>query len=338
MASAIELERTGGPAVKTMRAFAVGSFGQAPAMHDLPVPAADGAFLIRVTYAGVNPIDYKTVERLTAASSYPFVVGFDFAGVVERVPAGADDLHVGDRVFGMARTHGSYAEYTAVAPGVKTEPVARIPDGVTDEHAAALPVPAITALGSLDLLSVAAGQRLVVMGATGGVGGYAVQMARARGVHVIATVRGDVDEARRLGAEEVYDTNAGDVIDAVRAAHPKGVDGVLDLVNGADAIRRDADILKSGGNLLSTVYAADVAWFAGHGITAYNIASNASASSGGATANPLNTPQGLAAVVRMLAEGMITARIGSVRPLEDAGQVLDALREGGLRGKAVIRL
>jgi NADPH:quinone reductase-like Zn-dependent oxidoreductase len=80
-----------------MRAFAVRRFGA----------AADGAFLIRVRYAGVNPIDYKLVERLTVASTYPFVMGIDFAGVVERAPAGERDLHAGDRIFGMARTHGA---------------------------------------------------------------------------------------------------------------------------------------------------------------------------------------------------------------------------------------
>src|SRR5450432_275010 len=138
----------------------------------------------------------------------------------------------------MARTHGAYAEHTAVVPGVRTEPLARIPDGVKDEQAAALPIPGVTALGSLELLGVAAGQRLVVMGATGGVGGYAVQMARSRGAHVIATVRGDADEARRLGAEEVYDTKTIDVVAALRASHPDGVDGVFDLVNGKDAIGR----------------------------------------------------------------------------------------------------
>jgi NADPH:quinone reductase-like Zn-dependent oxidoreductase len=123
-----------------------------------------------VRYAGVNPVDYKLLEKLTPTSTYPFVVGIDIAGVAERVPAGERDLQTGDRVFGMARTHGSYAEYTAVEPGVKAEALARIPDGVTDEQAAALPIPAITALGSLELLGIAAGNRLVVMGATGGVG------------------------------------------------------------------------------------------------------------------------------------------------------------------------
>jgi NADPH:quinone reductase len=312
-----------------MRAFAVRSFGEPPSLHDLPVPEADGTVLIRVRFAGVNPLDSNLLGRLTAASSYPFVVGIDFAGVAERVPAGDHGLQAGDRVFGMARTHGSYAEYTAAAPGATLEPVARIPDGVTDDQAAALPIPATTALRTIDLLEVTTGQQVVVMGATGGVGGYAVQMARSRGAHVIATVRGDADEARRLGAEEVYDSQAGDVIAAMRAAHPDGVDAVLDLVNGPDAIRRDAEVIRPAGRLVSTIFAADEGWFAQHQITAHNHASSA---------NPLISPQGLVTVAQMLADGTITARILSTAGLDAAGQILDELRHGGLRGKAVIRL
>ena len=312
-----------------MRAFAVLSYGDAPGVHDLPIPDAAGAFLIRVSYAGVNPLDSNLLDRLTATSKYPFVMGIDFAGVIERAAPGASDLQAGERIFGMARTHGSYAEYTAVAAGVKSEPLARIPDGVTDENAAALPISAIAALRTLELLGVSADQRLVVMGATGGVGGYAVQMAGSRAAHVIATVRGDVDEAYRLGAEEVYDTNAVDVIDAVRASHPDGVDAVLDLVNDSQAIRRDAEILKPGGSLVSTIFAADEGWFAERHIKAYNHASSK---------NPLISPRGLSEVARMLAEGTITARISSTVDLDGAGQVLANLRGGGLHGKAVIRL
>jgi NADPH:quinone reductase len=312
-----------------MHAFAVRSFGEAPDIHDLPIPAADGAFLIRVRYAGVNPLDNNLLGRLTATSTYPFVVGVDFAGVVERVPAGERELRAGDRIFGMARTHGTYAEYTAVPPAAKMEPLAGIPDGVTDEQAAALPVAALTALRSLELLGVTAGQLLVVAGATGGVGGYAVQIARSRGVHVIATVRGDADEARRLGAEEVYDTKAIEMADALRAAHPDGVDAVLDLVNGPDAIRRDAEIIKPGGSLVSTIFAADEGWFAERQITAHNNASSR---------NPLISPQGLKEVAGMLADGTISTRIRSTVELDAAGQVLEKLRNGGLRGKAVIRL
>ena len=312
-----------------MRAFAVRSFGEHALVQDLPVPTAADDVLVRVRFAGVNPLDNNLLGRLTATSSYPFVVGIDFAGVAERVPPGTHDLREGDRVVGMARTHGSYAEYTAVAPTAAMEPLARIPDGVTDDQAAALPTPAVTALRTVEVLEVIAGQHVVVMGATGGVGGYAVQMARSRGAHVLATVRGDVDEARRLGAEEVYDSQAVDVIDVLRADHPDGVDAVLDLVNGPDAIRRDAEVIRPGGHLVSTIFAADEGWFAQRHITAHNHASNK---------NPLISPQGLATVAQMLAEGTITARIGSIVDLAGAAQVLDDLRGGRLHGKAVIRL
>jgi NADPH2:quinone reductase len=312
-----------------MRAFAVQSFGEPPAIHDLPVPAASDAFLLRVAYAGVNPLDNNNLARLTANSAYPYVLGIDFAGVVERVPAGGNDLHAGDRVFGMARTHGAYAQYTAVVPGAKLEPLARIPDGIPDDQAAALPTAAVTALRTVDLLGVTAGQRVVVMGATGGVGGYAVQMALSRGAHVIATVRGDADEARRLGAEEVYDSQAVDVASALHAAHPDGVDAVLDLISGPEAIRGDAEFIKPGGHLVSTIFAADEGWFADRQITAHNSASSA---------NPWLSPQGLTEVAGMLADGTITTRIRSTVDLDGAGQILERLRQGGLRGKAVIRL
>ena len=193
---------------------------RSPALYDLPIPSADSASLIRVNYAGINPLDNILAERLTATSKYPFVLGVDFAGIVERAPEGErsprrrTSLWYGPNARSVRRVHCRRA-------GGDDEPLARIPDGVTDEQAAALPIAGITALRSIELLGVTEGQRLVVMGATGGVGGYTVQMAWARGVHVIATVRGDVDEARRLGAEEVYDAEAVDVFDALRTSHPE---------------------------------------------------------------------------------------------------------------------
>jgi NADPH2:quinone reductase len=312
-----------------MRAFAVRSFGEPASVQNLSVPDADESVLIRVRFAGVNPLDNNLLGRLNADSSYPFVAGIDFAGVAERVPAGDHGLRVGDRVFGMARTHGSYAEHTAISPAATMEPLAKIPDGVADDQAAALPTAAVTALRAIDLLEVAAGERVVVMGATGGVGGYAVQMARSRGAHVIATVRGDDGEARQLGAEEVFDSQAVDVIDALHAAHPDGVDAVLDLVSNADAIKRDAEVIRPGGRLVSTIFAADEGWFAQRQISAHNHSSRA---------NPLISRQGLTTVGQLLADGTITARIGSTVDLDAAGQVLEELRHGGLHGKAIIRL
>jgi NADPH:quinone reductase-like Zn-dependent oxidoreductase len=119
------------------------------------------------------------------------------------------------------------------------------------------------------------------------------------------------------------------VIDALHADHPDGVDAVLDLFNGPDAIRRDAEVIRPGGRLVSTIFAADEGWFAQRQITAHNHASSE---------NPLISPQGLATVAQMLADGTITARIGSTVELAAAAKVLDELRRGGLRGKAVIRL
>jgi len=144
-----------------MRAVAVRSYGVPPAISDLPVPPADDAVLVRVTYTGLNPVDFQLADQLTPDSSFPFVLGVDVAGVVEKVPAQRSGLSVGDRVFGMARTHGSYAEYTAVPVGSATEPLARIPDGIPDEQAAVLPVAGIAALGSLDLLGLSPGERVM---------------------------------------------------------------------------------------------------------------------------------------------------------------------------------
>ena len=143
-------------------------------MVDLPLPDAEDSVLVRVSYAGVNPVDFQLVDQLTSGARFPFVLGVDVAGVVEHVPPGQSALHVGDRVFGLARTNGSYAEYTSVVPGAPTEPLARIPDNIPDEQAAVLPVAGVAALGSLELLGITAGDSLVVMGTAGGVGGYAV--------------------------------------------------------------------------------------------------------------------------------------------------------------------
>jgi NADPH:quinone reductase len=130
--------------------------------------------------------------------------------------------------------------------------------------------------------------------------GDAIRVGWSRGAHVIATVRGDVDEARRLGAEEVYDTKAVEVVEALRAAHPDGIDAVLDLVNGSNAIRRDSEILKAGGNLVSTLYAADERWFAERQITAHNI------DAGGLVSTSCN----------MLEVDTITADNGNTAPIE----------------------
>jgi NADPH:quinone reductase-like Zn-dependent oxidoreductase len=113
-----------------VRAFAVEQLGDAPAILELAKPTSPDGYVVRVTHAGVNPLDYKLVDSLTSQSSYPFVLGIDFAGVLEELPSAEHELAAGDRVFGIARTNGSYAEYTAVPANGKAEALARIPDGL----------------------------------------------------------------------------------------------------------------------------------------------------------------------------------------------------------------
>src|SRR5437899_426837 len=111
-----------------MRAFAVTRFGQPPAVVDLPKPESVDTFLIRVTYAGVNPVDYKMIDGLKPDSKFPHVVGIDFAGELERVPNAESSFRTGDRVVGMAYAHGSYAEFTTIGAGSKPAMMAQIPD------------------------------------------------------------------------------------------------------------------------------------------------------------------------------------------------------------------
>src|SRR5260221_8016685 len=109
-----------------MRALALLRFGDRPSVQEIAVPSVDDAALIRITFAGVNPIDYLLIDQLSAASKFPFVVGLDFAGIVERASPHRSDLSAGDRVFGIARAYGSYAEYTVVSPKLEGEALARI--------------------------------------------------------------------------------------------------------------------------------------------------------------------------------------------------------------------
>lgn len=313
-----------------MRAFAIDHPGERGSLRDLPVPALDAAsVLVRVAVAGANPVDWKNREgRYGGGGASPRILGQDFAGIVERAGDGVTDLRTGDRVFGIARTHGGYAEYTVVPTDARGEPVATIPQNLSDEHAAALPTPGLTALAALELLGAGAQTTLVILGAAGAVGGFATQMARARGAHVTGTVNGDPDVARSLGAEDVFDAKDGDVYAAIRTRHPDGVDAVLDLVSSdGEAIKGAARIVRDGGKLVSTNHAADEAWFASKGIQATNIVMNQT---------PQSSRAGLERIARMAVDGTITVRVAAVRPLADAADVLDGMKNHTLDGKIVL--
>lgn len=182
--------------------------GEAPAIHDLPIPAAAGAFLIRVKYAGGNPIDYKLLDKLAANSTYPFIMGVDFSGIVERVPFREHDLHTGDRIFGMAHMPSTWRSHrtlrqnrwpvspmtslTSRQPRCPSRQLLRSGRSIFGRHHGPTPC-------------------------CDGRDRRGRQLCGADGAHVSTTVRDDTYEACRLGAEEVYDSKVVDVVDALRA-------------------------------------------------------------------------------------------------------------------------
>ncbi|MBV8529687.1 MAG: NADP-dependent oxidoreductase [Candidatus Eremiobacteraeota bacterium] len=312
-----------------MKAVIVEHRGEPGTLTEIPTPTPGAhEVLVRVVAAGVNPIDWKRRER--DDRPFPFVLGQDFAGVVSATGNRVTKYREGERIFGIARDHGAYAEYTVVPENEQGQPVSKIPDAVGDADAAALPTAGLTALASLEALEVSKGTTLLILGATGGVGGFAVQIARDRGTRVIGTGRSaNESDARSLGVEEFIAYDRSNVADVVTTAHPEGVDAVLDLVDDADAIKAMARLIHAGGRIVSTIGATDEEWFAQRKITAQNLYT-------------LDTPQashsGLRTLVELLEQGRIRVIIAGERALSDAVEALEESKRGSVNGKLVITI
>ena len=203
--------------------------------------------LVRVRAVGINPVD--TSVRSGAwplLGQPPFVLGWDISGIVEEVGAGVTRFRRGDEVYGMPsfpRAVGGYAEFVSAS----SRQLAAKPATLDHPHAAALPLAGLTAWqGLVDVAQLQAGQRVLVHGGGGGVGHVAVQIAKARGAHVTATIsRSKRDFLRGLGADQLIDYQAADFATRVR-----DLDVVLDLV-GADYGERSLPTLRPGGVLVT---------------------------------------------------------------------------------------
>ena len=204
-----------------------------------PAPNADQV-LIQVKTAGVNPADWKYRSGLMKQFmplKFPWTPGLDGSGVVEAVGANVTTLKKGQKVYGVLM--GGYAEYAlALSKDVQPKPAS-----LTFEQAASLPVGALTAWGAvIETASVEAGQRVLVHGAAGGVGAYAVQLARWKGAHVTGTASaGNLEFVRSLGAENVIDYQATRFENVL-----KDMDVVIDTVGG-DLPERSFQIIHPGG-------------------------------------------------------------------------------------------
>jgi NADPH:quinone reductase-like Zn-dependent oxidoreductase len=240
-----------------MRAFVLPDFERQPTLADIPMPEAKpGEVLVRVHAASVNGVDLSIASgQLQGMLEYrfPVVLGKDFAGTVEAVGTGVTGFAAGDRVFGVVSdpsplSSRSFAEYLAVPAGPN---LTRVPEGVDFAAAGVLGLAGSAALQAVDAVAPAAGETVLVSGATGGVGAYAVQLVAARGATVIATAMpGDEEDfVRDLGASHSVDYT-DDVAAQVRAIRPGGVEAVLHFAGDGAAL---GELLVSGGRLASTL-------------------------------------------------------------------------------------
>lgn len=244
-----------------MRAVAVRSFGTPLEAMDLPLPApGPSELLVRIEASGINPYDWKIVEGILRPRPhvFPLIAGVDAAGAVVATGTEVRRFRPGDRVFGQFLHDpvgtGTYAEFAPVPERIA---IARTPSELRSHEAAALPTAGMAAFDALEQLDLRSGQTLVIVGASGGVGSLATELAAARGVEVWAVARArSVERLRQLGAHEVLDGSDPGWDGPLRAARPRGVDGLLDLMSGPVEFSRVLRLVRAGGRAATTVYAA----------------------------------------------------------------------------------
>src|SRR5215475_4711773 len=304
-----------------MKAARIQRFGPADLImiDDLPRPEPGaGELLVRVKAAGVGHWDALIREGEVKDEPLPLILGSELSGIVEAIGAGAPGFKAGDEVYGATNEHftGGYAEYALAS----ARRMARKPKTLTFIEAASVPVVAVTAWQMLfDYAHATAGQTVLIHGAAGNVGAYAVQLARQAGIHVIATA-GSADFAyvHGLGADKVVDYKKDRFEDPVTA-----VDVVLDTVGGETQLR-SLEVLKPGGILVSAVSPVSEATQKRFAVrTAYFYAD--------VTTERLNK------ITELFDSGKLVTDVGNVLPLEKVRIAHDML--GGAphkRGKIVL--
>ncbi|KIF65969.1 NADPH:quinone reductase [Streptomyces sp. AcH 505] len=219
MSRAVVYQTFGGPEVLELR--------------DVPEPhAGPGEVRVRVTVAGLNPMDGAIASNPELAAlfgvSVPSGFGYDFAGVVDEAGVGVEGFAVGDRVFGGAMAKAAADFLVLNIPAAQPDELFHTPDGISDEVAATVPVAGLTAAAALEAIGPRPGETVLVGGAAGGVGVFAVQLAKLAGARVIGTAsESTFDFLRELGAEPV--AYGPGLADRVRAAAPDGVSAATDL-------------------------------------------------------------------------------------------------------------
>jgi len=310
-----------------MRAFILESFDTSPALHEVPTPQiAPNELLVRVHASSVNPVDGAIVAGMMSSMvehEFPIVLGRDYAGVVEQVGHDVTRYAEGDEVYGFLPAanpsvhNGTWAELIVVP---EDNFVVRKPAGVDMAAAGAAPLAAITAMTALDALGVSEGDTVLVVGANGGVGSFAVQLVANAGATVIASgLPEDEDYLRDLGVSEVLEREA-EVATLVHERYPDGIEALLDLVSYApEGFDTHAGVLKVDGRGASSLGAA------GEGSGRHNVMA-------------MPTQENLERLGSLLEAGTLRVPIQSTHSLDQAGEALRALGAEHTQGKYAIQV
>ena len=285
-----------------------------------PEPGED-EILVRVVAAGVNPVDAKVRagKFKQPGAKLPFIPGYDISGVVEKAGAQATKFKPGDEVYAYLSLGrgGAYAEY-AIA---KESELAAKPKTITHEEAAAVPLAALTAWQALvEKAKLAKGQTVLIHGGSGGVGSFAVQIAKARGAKVIATASAANQEfLKELGADQTIDYRAQKFEEVA-----KEVDVVLDTVAG-ETLQRSYDVVKKGGIIVSVLEPPKKAELEKRGIrgTVFLVQPNA---------------EQLAEIAQLIDTKKVKPFVSQTLPLREAQKAHTAIETGHTRGKIVLKV
>jgi len=310
-----------------MRAFIVPEFGATGAIGERAKPEPDeGQLLVRVRAAGVNAMD--PIIRAGFAKDFmehrlPLTLGLDYAGTIEAVGAGVEGFAPGDEVFGAVGKpyfgEGTFAEYVTATAAL----AARRPSSLSAERAAALPTAGATALAAVDALAAQPGDTVAVVGAAGGVGGYATQLAALRGLRVIAVTRAEhADYVRSLGAADVVDYSTGDLTGQLLAKAPGGLAGIIDVFHDAQGLLALVPAVRPGGRIASPAAQGIEQAFAGQPVTAHPVRA---------------ALDRVAELGELAATGKLTVEV-EVLPLEQAAEAVHRQSTRGNRGKLVLKI
>lgn len=311
------------PAPPMMKAVVAHEYGGPDVLkyEDAPRPEPkETEVLVRVIACGVNPADPLVVSGKYAkefGTHLPLIPGYDVAGVVEKMGANITGLKPDDAVYGYALFGGGWAEYAVLADWE----VARKPTSLNFANAAAVPLAALTAWQALvDVAKLSAGQTVLIHGGSGGVGSFAIQIAKARGAKVIATASSaNQDLLKQLGADVAIDYTKTKFEDVA-----KDVDVVLDTV-GRDTLARSYAVLKKGGIVCSLRSNIDPAALQKYGVRGEAIAVK---------------PDGkeLTEISKLIDAGKIKPVVTQVLPLTDAAKADEQAETHHTRGKVVLRI